>query len=91
MTGGRFGFDDRVAEFSDDKTSHAGRFIMVLDPIQTAGRNFFERAEEFSAQLKASVVERLPGDHRYSRRLRSVSEGIRVSIEHYETMMSLFQ
>jgi len=88
VTGGRFGFDDRVAEFPGGRTSHAGQFVMVLDPIRTVGPNFFDRVEDLLGHLKNSGAKRLPGDRRYEHRDRSLVEGIPVSSEHYETMMS---
>ena len=91
VTGGRFGFDDRVAAFPGGKTSHAGQFVMVFDPIRTAGPEFFERTEELLAQLRASGVERLPGDRRYSCRQKSLTEGITVPALHYELMMNSLQ
>jgi delta1-piperideine-2-carboxylate reductase len=87
VTGGRFGFDDRVADFPGGKTSHAGQFVMVLDPVQTAGSDFFDRVEELLARIKASGVTRLPGDRRYARRRRAALDGIPVSLDQYETMM----
>jgi delta1-piperideine-2-carboxylate reductase len=91
VTGGRFGFDDRVADFPGGKTSHAGQFVMVLDPVQTAGQDFFDRVEEFCAHVRASGAKRLPGDNRYARRERSISEGIAISSEHYETIQNLLR
>ena len=90
-TGGRFGFDDRVADFPGGKTSHAGQFVMLLDPLQMAGEDFFHRVEELVAQLKASGAKRLPGDNRYARREKSLSQGIVVSPEHHEIMRSLLR
>jgi delta1-piperideine-2-carboxylate reductase len=60
---------------------------MVLDPVRTAGPEFFDRVEDLIAHLKASGAKRLPGDRRYSQRQRSLSEGISVSSEYYEMMM----
>jgi delta1-piperideine-2-carboxylate reductase len=88
VTGGRFGFDDRVADYPGGKTSHAGQFVLVLNPLITAGPDFFDRVEDLIAHLKASGVKRLPGDRRYEQRRRSLAEGIRVSSEHYDTMIS---
>jgi delta1-piperideine-2-carboxylate reductase len=91
VTGGRFGYDDRVAAFPGGKTSHAGQFVMVLDPTQTAGTGFFDRVEEFLARLKASGVKRLPGQRRYERRKRAEAEGIPISSEHHEIMQQLLR
>jgi len=52
VTGGRFGFDDRVAEHPGGKTSNAGQLVVVVDPVQTAGEQFFDRVEEFLARLR---------------------------------------
>ena len=90
-TGGRFGYDDRVSGFPGGKTSHAGQFIMALDPVQTAGKEFFDRVEEFLARLKASGVKRLPGEHRIARRKRAEAEGIPIPSEHYETLQNLLR
>jgi delta1-piperideine-2-carboxylate reductase len=89
VTGGRFGFDDRVAAYPGGKTSHAGQFIMVLDPLMIAGPDFFSRVEDLLAHLKESGAKRLPGDRRYAQRQRTLSEGISISPEHYDTMMSI--
>jgi len=91
VTGGRFGFDDRVAAFPGARTSHAGQFLLLLDPRQTAGDEFFLRLEELLERLKSSGVKRFPGDHRYERRERSLTEGIPVSSEHLEIMRDLLR
>jgi delta1-piperideine-2-carboxylate reductase len=89
VTGGRFGFEDDVANFPGAKTSHAGQFVMVLDPIQTVGEEFSARIEELVARLAASGVDRLPGDRRRERRERALSEGIEISSEQYKILESL--
>ena len=89
VTGGRFGFDDRVAEHPGGKTSSAGQLVVVVDPVQTAGEQFFDRVEEFLARLKASGVERLPGDRRYELRRRANVEGIHIPMERYEAVVKL--
>jgi delta1-piperideine-2-carboxylate reductase len=91
VTGGRFGYDDRVSGFPGGKTSHAGQFVMALDPLQTTGKEFFDRVEEFLARLRASGVKRLPGEHRYARRKLAEADGIPISSEHYETMQNLLR
>lgn len=91
FTGGRFGYDDRVAGFPGGKTSHAGQFVMLLDPKQTVGEQFFDRMEEFLAHLKASGVERLPGEKRHLRRKQSEAEGIPIKAEHRETLQKLIE
>ena len=89
VTGGRFGFDDRVADFPGGKTSHAGQMVIALDPVQTAGADFYDRVEELLARIRASGAKRLPGDERYANRRRAAAEGIPVAPDHYETMMKL--
>jgi delta1-piperideine-2-carboxylate reductase len=89
VTGGRFGFDDRVAERPGGKTSNAGQLVVVVDPVQTAGEQFFDRVEEFVARLKASGVERLPGDRRHDLRRRANAEGIHIPMERYEAVVRL--
>lgn len=91
VTGGRFGYDDRVSKFPGGKTSHAGQFVMVMDPLQTAGSDFFDRVEEFLARLKASGVKRLPGEHRHIRRKRAEVEGIPIPPEHFQTIQDLLR
>jgi len=81
VTGGRFGFDDRVAAFPGGRTSQAGQFVLVLDPVQTAGEEFYARVEELISRLRDSGVKRLPGEKRYLRRERSMAEGIPISAE----------
>lgn len=89
VTGGRFGFDDRVSQFPGGKTSHAGELLIILDPLRTVGEGYFDRIEELLARLRRSGVERLPGDQRYLRRRKSAEDGISVPRERYEMMMRL--
>ncbi len=91
VTGGRFGYEDRAAAFPGARTSHAGQFVLLLDPVRTAGDAFFVRLEAFLERLEASGVKRFPGDHRYSRRARSLEEGIPVTAEQHLIMSSLLQ
>jgi delta1-piperideine-2-carboxylate reductase len=91
VTGGRFGFDDRAGSFPGAKTSHAGQLVIALDPLKTAGPDFFERVEELLSRLKSSGAARLPGDLRYSRRQRSEIEGISIPGERYDALMCLLR
>jgi delta1-piperideine-2-carboxylate reductase len=83
LTGGSFGFEDRSAEYPGAQTSLAGQTIILIDPAQVPGNHYFERIESLFAAITESGVTRLPADHRYARRERSLRDGIELA-EHYQ-------
>lgn len=89
FTGGRFGFEDRSAEFPGAQTSNAGQFVLLVDPARSAGSLFAERIESLIARLREAGSERLPSDARYLRRERSRRDGIRVTDQMYNKIQQL--
>jgi delta1-piperideine-2-carboxylate reductase len=89
LTGGRFGFEDRSAQFPGAESSNAGQSIIVIDPSVTAGAGFTARAEELFSQLAAAGVARLPGDRRYAARSKAERDGIFIEAKTYEYLCSL--
>ncbi|MBI3514002.1 MAG: Ldh family oxidoreductase [Proteobacteria bacterium] len=91
LTGGRFGFEDRSAAFPGAQTSNAGQCIIVIEPSRTAGNAFGTRVEALIAQLLASGVSRLPGEHRYARRRRALADGIAIAERDHAAVMALLE
>jgi delta1-piperideine-2-carboxylate reductase len=89
LTGGCFGFEDRSAEYPGAQTSKAGQTVILIDPSRVLGNRYFERIESLFAALLDSGVARLPADHRYVRRERSLREGIALSERHRAELAEL--
>lgn len=89
LTGGRLGFEDKSKEFPGAETSHAGQFMMLIDPRHSAGEGFAARTAMIYDNLKASGAERVPGDRRYGARAKSLREGVSVDAELYEAAKAL--
>ena len=89
LTGGRFGFEDRSAQFPGAESSNAGQSVILIDPATTAGSGFAERVEVLFAQFAAAGVSRLPADRRYAARRKSERDGIVVDTKTYDYLRSL--
>ena len=89
LTGGRFGFEDRSADFAGAESSNAGQSLIVIDPATTAGSGFAERVEELFTQLAEAGVSRLPADRRYAARRKAERDGIVVDAKTYDYLRSL--
>lgn len=89
LTGGRFGFEDRSAQFPGAESSNAGQSIILIDPAATAGAGFAARVEELCSQLIAVGVSRLPGDRRYAARHKAEKDGIFIESKTYDYLRSL--
>ena len=84
VTGGRFGYQDRSADFPGAQTSNAGETIILIDPVRSAGDSVGDRLVGLFEGLAAAGVSRLPADARYARRRKSIAEGIAVPQETYD-------
>ncbi|MGE0716495.1 MAG: Ldh family oxidoreductase [Alphaproteobacteria bacterium] len=84
VTGGRFGFEDRSAEYPGAQTTNAGELVILIDPARSAGEGAIGRLDGLFAAVEAAGVPRLPGDARYFRRRKAMAEGIRVPQETWE-------
>lgn len=89
LTGGRFGFEDRSAQYPGAESSNAGQSIVLIDPSVTAGTEFGERVNELFSRLTSVGVLRLPGDRRYAARRKAERDGILVERKTYDYLCSL--
>jgi delta1-piperideine-2-carboxylate reductase len=89
LTGGRFSFEDRSAQFRGAESSNAGQSIILIDPGATAGAPFAARVEELFSQLAGVGVSRLPGDRRYAARRKAEQDGIFIEAKTYDYLCSL--
>lgn len=89
LTGGRFGFEDRSAEFPGAQTTNAGECVILIDPARTGGGAFVDRIETLIGALEASGVERLPGAHRYARRRHALAHGIELGERDHAAVTAL--
>ena len=89
LSGGRFGFEDRSAEFPGAETSNAGQFLLLIDPRRTAGTGFYRRIDGLLAALREAGAPRLPGDARQRRREQARRDGIPLSEAAYRRLLGL--
>src|SRR5262249_43641196 len=68
LTGGRFGFQDRSADYPGAQTSNAGQFVLLIDPTPSAGTGFATRVEALLDALREAGAGRLPGESRQAHR-----------------------
>ena len=86
LTGARFGFEDTSAQLKGALTSNAGQFLLLIDPKRIGGDQFVDRVELLIGHLLAAGTERMPGDHRYARRIVSDREGVQISDGDYNML-----
>jgi len=89
LTGGRFAFEDRSAQYPGAESSNAGQSIMLMDPAVTAGASFGARVEELFARLASVGVSRLPADRRYAARRKAEKHGIVIEQKTHDYLRSL--
>jgi delta1-piperideine-2-carboxylate reductase len=89
LTGGRFGFEDRSAQFPGAESSNAGQSLILIDPSASAGAGFADRVDELLSQLAAVGVARLPGDRRYAARSKAERDGVDIEERTYDYLCSL--
>jgi len=89
LTGGRFGFDDRSAQYPGAESSNAGQSVVLIDPAVTAGAGFGERVDKLFSRLTSVGVPRLPADRRYAARRKAEKDGIVVEQKTYDYLCSL--
>lgn len=89
LTGARFGFEDTSAQIKGALTSNAGQFLLLIDPKRMGGNEFVERVELLIQHLLSAGTERMPGDHRYARRVVSDREGVEVSDGDYQSLKQM--
>jgi delta1-piperideine-2-carboxylate reductase len=89
LTGGRFGFEDNSTAYPGAQSSNAGEVVILIDPLHIEQSHFFERIELLLEHIAASGVERLPAEHRYECRERTLREGIAVSDQKWTKLHDL--
>jgi delta1-piperideine-2-carboxylate reductase len=87
LTGGRFGFEDRSADYPGAQTSNAGQFVLLIDPVRTAGAGFAGRVDALVEALRDAGSERLPSDGRYARRAAAM-DGIEIADDVYAALLA---
>jgi len=88
LSGGRFGFEDRSAEYPGAQTSNGGQFVLLIDPARTAGAGFTQRVDMLVAMLREAGSERLPSDARHARRL-AAKDGIEISDHAHAELLAM--
>ena len=87
-----FGYQDKSSQVPGAMTSHAGQFLMLIDPrhASIAGETggFEQRVEAFLVAILASGVSRLPGEKRYMHRAISTQVGVDIPDEAYALLQS---
>lgn len=91
-SGAPFGFQDRSGQVPGAMTSHAGQFLLLIDPRFAAepgdAAGFGLRVEAFLAAIHASGVGRFPGEKRYRHRAVSMRDGVDVADDTYALLRS---
>jgi delta1-piperideine-2-carboxylate reductase len=87
MGGARFGFEDTSASIPGAVTSNAGQFLMLIDPGRFSD-GFLDRIEALIEQLRDAGTGRLPGDLRYARRRIAERDGMEVSPEMHDYLLT---
>ena len=89
LTGGLFGFEDIAQVAPGAQTSKTGECVLLIDPKRSAGAAFAERIERLVERLRAAGHDRLPGDHRYAARERTLREGIAIDEDVYDGLLAM--
>jgi delta1-piperideine-2-carboxylate reductase len=87
LGGARFGFEDRSATIPGAVTSNAGQFLLLIDP-RRFGDSFLDRIEQLIEQLREAGTGRLPGDLRYERRRIAERDGLELSPEMHDYLLT---
>jgi delta1-piperideine-2-carboxylate reductase len=85
LTGSRFGFEN-TGEPPGGLTTDGGQFLILVDPGRTGGGDFASRFDVLLATLAEAGTQRLPGDRRYTNRMKARAEGIAVDDECYRLL-----
>lgn len=79
LTGGNFSTEADEEKPEAAITSNAGQLFIVIDPERGENGAYAERIRGFIDMLRASGMERMPGDHRYRTRAQADRDGIPVN------------
>jgi delta1-piperideine-2-carboxylate reductase len=86
LSGANFGFEDTSSGLPGALTSNAGQFMLLIDPRRIGGAAFVDRVELLVKHLFAAGTGRMPGDHRYARRLVAEREGVEIADEMFASL-----
>ena len=89
LTGGNFSFEFDMSKTPGAQTPWTGQLIIVIDPDKGSGQAFAERSEELVRQMHGVGQQRMPGDRRYRQRVKSLAEGIVLSVEDLQRLQGL--
>jgi delta1-piperideine-2-carboxylate reductase len=89
LTGGHFGFEDDGS--SGAHTKNAGELVIAIDPAQSAGAPFRDRAEDLFQRVVGNGDARLPGDRRLAERRHAIAHGITLERKVYDGLLVLSQ
>ncbi|WP_127145771.1 Ldh family oxidoreductase [Pelagibacterium montanilacus] len=79
LTGGHFSFEFDWSGHKGAATPHTGQLLVLIDPSHGGGLPFGLRANDLVARMRASGVDRMPGERRMANRARAEREGIPLS------------
>jgi len=91
LSGGNFGFEDESAAYPSAASSNAGQFLVVIDPVRTAGAGFTAHVDKICQRLRGDADARVPGDRRRRRRAENLRQGIPVSEATLEALQRLIR
>jgi delta1-piperideine-2-carboxylate reductase len=88
LTGGRFAFENSTSGEPGFAGANRGQTIITMDPNTLHGPGFIDRVEVFIDAYLESTSERVPGDGRLARRLKTETSGVEVDQDLLETVKS---
>ena len=88
LTGGRFAFENSTSGEPGFAGANRGQTIIAMDPNTLHGPGFIDRVEVFIDAYLESTSERVPGDGRLARRLKTETSGVEVDQDLLETVKS---
>ncbi|MBC3954105.1 MULTISPECIES: Ldh family oxidoreductase [Pseudomonas] len=89
LTGGNFSFEFDWSKHPGAQTPWTGQLVIVIDPDKGSGQSFAQRSEELVRQLHGVGQTRMPGDRRYSERMKSSVHGIPIAAQDLARLQGL--
>ncbi|GKY87736.1 Ldh family oxidoreductase [Sinisalibacter aestuarii] len=89
LTGGQFSTEVDWSGYPGAATPLTGQFILLIDPALSGGNPFAVRASEFMTNLSAAGLHVLPGERRRRNRAENLKNGIVLTDEEWEQLMTL--
>ena len=89
LTGGQFSSEVDFSSHPGAETPKTGQIIIVIDPRVGSNQRFAERVRDLMENVRQAGQRRLPSDHRYEIRMRSLSEGIVLDSARFEQLIAM--